>query len=228
MSRKKILVVSCTKGDGKGCNLLESLAGLEDDVSLILSTNNSAGLPEVYNRQLKPDNLIKHDIVLFVHDDVYIDDARLKGKLYTAIEKMKFDIVGLAGSTETRIKKPALWHQMSNQSSWTGAVGHPVGDPKDGMIQTTTFGPWPKRCLILDGLFLAVNLRTVLEKQWKFNTNYQFHHYDIAACLDANNKKLKLGTYPIYATHSSPGLRNYNDKTFQQSQTKFLNEYGNH
>ena len=228
MSRKKILVVSCTKDDGKGCNLLESLAGLEDDVSLILSTNNSAGLPEVYNRQLIPDNLIKHDIVLFVHDDVYIDDARLKGKLYTAIEKMKFDIVGLAGSTETRIKKPALWHQMSKQSSWTGAVGHPVGDPKDGMIQTTTFGPWPKRCLILDGLFLAVNLRTVLEKQWKFNTNYKFHHYDIAACLDANNKKLKLGTYPIYVTHSSPGLRNYNDKTFQQSQTNFLNEYGNH
>jgi hypothetical protein len=79
--------------------------------------------------------------------------------------------------------------------------------------------------LILDGLFLAVNLRTALKTGWRFNENYDFHHYDIASCLDANAKKLKLGTYPIYTTHMSPGLSSLEDKTFKQSQKQFITEY---
>ena len=89
----------------------------------------------------------------------------------------------------------------------------------------TCFGSWPERCLLLDGLFMAVNLRRVLEVGWKFNTNYAFHHYDLASCLDANKKQLKMGTYPIYVNHASPGLADLNDTTFVQSQKQFLSEY---
>ncbi|NCZ64412.1 MAG: hypothetical protein EBY62_11630, partial [Cellvibrionales bacterium] len=93
MKMKKILVVCCTKGDGKNTPLLKSLNTIKDDVSVVINANNKTGLAECYNRQLTADNLIKHDIVLFVHDDVFIDDLKLKGKLYTATNDLEYDIV---------------------------------------------------------------------------------------------------------------------------------------
>jgi len=219
---KKILIVTCSKDDGKKSQLVQSLDAIRDDISLIINANNKAGLSETYNRQLKPENLIKHDIVLFVHDDVFIDDVKLRGKLYVAMESLKYDIVGLAGASKMKIGNPALWHQMSPRESWSGAVSHPVGDKQ---LNITSFGPWPARCLVLDGLFLAVNLARVLEIGWRFNEDYKYHHYDIASCLDANKVKLKMGTYPINVTHSSPGLRDINDESFQRSQQTFIRNY---
>ena len=112
---------------------------------------------------------------------------------------------------------------MGRKTSWSGSVGHPIpGGEKTGI---TSFGPWPSRCLVMDGLFLAVDLKRALEVQWRFNENYNFHHYDLASCLDANEKKLRMGTYPIYVTHESPGLSNLNDKAFVESQDQFMKEY---
>lgn len=219
---KKILVVTCSKDDGKKSQLVQSLDAIKDDVSLVINANNKIGLSKAYNRQLIPENLIKHDIVLFVHDDVFIDDVKLRGKLYVAMETLNYDIVGLAGSSKLKISQPALWHQMSPREAWSGAVSHPIGDKQ---LSVTSFGPWPKRCLVLDGLFLAVNLARVLETGWQFNEDYMYHHYDISSCLDANKLKLKMGTYPINATHSSPGLRDINDQDFQQSQKIFMQNY---
>ena len=218
---KKILVVACSKGDGKSSQLVKSLAPLKDDITLVINANNSIGLSKSYNRQLTAENLIKHDIVLFAHDDVYIDDLKLKGKLYAAIDS--YDIVGLAGSTSATISKPCLWHRMSDPSNWSGSVSHPIAD--DTMQAVTSFGPWPQRCLLLDGLFLAVNLSRVLEAGWSFNENYMYHHYDLSSCLDANKKQLRLGTYPIYVSHSSPGLSDINDMSYQNSEAMFYNEY---
>jgi hypothetical protein len=220
---KKILVVTCSKTDGKQSQLVQSLSEMKDDVTLVINANNTSGLSKAYNKQLTPDNLIKHDIVLFIHDDVYIDDLKLKGKLYTAINQLKYDIIGLAGASKIKIRKPCLWHRMSEPKDWSGAVSHPLDN--HSRLAVTTFGPWPSRCLVLDGLFLAVNLRRVLEAGWKFNEAFKYHHYDIAACLDANKLKLTLGTYPIWVTHNSPGLRDINDKSFQQSQDIFYNSY---
>ena len=222
---KKILVVTCTKGDGKNTQLVQSLSPLTDDVKLVVNINNECGLSKAYNKQLTPDNLIHHDIVLFAHDDVFIDDLKLKGKLYTAIDELQYDIVGLAGASEVKISKPCLWHRMSTRESWSGAVSHQIESEGTSKLHVTSFGPWPRRCLILDGLFLAVDLKRALEVDWKFNENYDFHHYDISSCLDANQKKLKLGTYPIHTTHMSPGLKDYNDSVYQKSEQTFYKEY---
>ena len=223
MKMKKILVVCCTTEDGKSTPLVQSLNTIKDDVSLVVNANNRTGLSQCYNRQLTADNLIKHDIVLFVHDDVFIDDLKLKGKLYTAMNDLEYDIVGVAGAGEIKISKPVLWHLISNRKTWSGAVSHPIDS--SSKLSVTSFGPWPQRCLIMDGVFLAVDLKRALETGWKFNENYTFHHYDLSSCLDANQKKMKMGTYPIYITHNSPGLRDVNDETFQKSQQTFIEEY---
>lgn len=220
---KKILVVTCSKDDGKKSKLVMSLQELKSSCTLVINANNTVGLSESYNRQITRENLSKHDIALFVHDDVYIDDLKLQGKLYTAMHHLNYDIIGLAGARNVTIKEPYLWHLMSERDSWSGAVSHPVDNDKRAAV--TSFGPWPDRCLVLDGLFLAINLKKAIESGWRFNENYKYHHYDIASCLDANNMGLKMGTYPIHVTHASPGLRDINDKSFVQSCKQFEKEY---
>jgi hypothetical protein len=221
---KQILIVSCTRGPKSETKIYKSMSHFSD-VKLEIVEQNNNGLPQVYNRYINNKTLKKHDIVLFVHDDVYIDDLRLRGKLYNNIRA--FDIVGLAGCVKPVIKKPVLWHLMSARSNHRGVVYHPCKVTEDEYaVAATSFGYTPSRVAIIDGLFMAVNLKSVLNSQWKFNENFTFHHYDIAGCLDANNKRLKIGVAPIHVIHDSLGLNSMTDKTWTDSQNKFLELYG--
>tara|TARA_R110002110_G_C13275758_1_gene702077 strand:+ start:251 stop:958 length:708 start_codon:yes stop_codon:yes gene_type:complete len=231
---KSILIVSATKGKAEDTHLYKSLHrgvggtrfGNGETWDLKMYEDNITGLPELYNNHINRKTVKKYDIVLFVHDDVYIDDLDCFAKIRTAISAHQYDIIGLAGGQEVTIKKPALWHLMSKKHF--GAVVHPISDQVEdsGCVSVTSFGPTPMRCAVLDGLFLAVNLKPVLDSKWKFNENFKFHHYDISSCLDANKKKLKLGTYPIWVVHSSPGLKDYWNTEYQKSEKKFLELYG--
>jgi hypothetical protein len=228
---KPVLIVSATKGKKEDTRLYSSLTQTDlakKSYKLEMYEDNKTGLPELYNKHLNKETLAKHDVVLFIHDDVYIDDSACFSKIGYAMRDeggYGFDIVGLAGGRDISIKKPALWHLMS--SSKFGTVVHPADNlPDSARVSANCFGPSPERCLVLDGLFLAVNLQRAIDVDWKFNESFTFHHYDIASCIDANTKKLKLGVYPIWVVHSSPGLQDYWDESFQESQKKFLELYG--
>lgn len=222
---KKILVVSCTqrsRQEQKQLKIYESAKLLKGEVKLKIHYNNTRSLSSVYNEYINSRTLRDHDIALFVHDDVYIDDLKLRGKLYSAASM--FDIIGLAGCDKPVVKKPVLWHLMSDRSNWRGFVAHPV-QSNDDMLSVTSFGPTPSRVCIIDGLFMAVNLRSVIDADWKFNENFSFHHYDISSCLDANKKRLKIGVTPIHVIHDSPGLLSTEDPLWRASEEKFLELY---
>jgi hypothetical protein len=168
--------------------------------------DNQTGLPEVYNRYLIEKN--KDKIVLFVHDDLEIHDLDLVEKL----NESPWDITGLAGAGQFQIQDKNLWHICSPRESHSGSVTHPLAQQVGNQIQvdpirklTALFGPWPQRCLVLDGLFLAVNVDRALETGWRFDERHKFHHYDISSCLLANEKKLKMGTWPIFVIHHGLG-----------------------
>jgi len=226
---KTIALVVCTKQlDFKKTLVYESLTtldGLDDPYSSIdyvhYYTNNKEGLSKRYNQFLN-ENGEDYDIVVFVHDDVFIDDGKLALKLIQAHET--YDIVGVAGGVNPQIKEPALWHIMCGGfgSNLRGFAGHYL--PQGG-VAITSFGSTPGRVAIADGLFLSVNTKRVQETGWKFNENYTFHHYDIASCLDANKLKLKIGVCPILLYHKSPGLKSLSDTLFLENQAKFLKEY---
>lgn len=223
---KKILVVSCTtksKMAKDSLKIVESLKGLKKDVDLKIHYHNEDGLPKVYNQYINKSTLAKHDIVLFAHDDLYIDDLKLKGKLISAVNS-GLDIVGLAGCVNPSIMRPALWHKMSERQDWRGFVCHTM--QRADAVMMSSYGPTPARCAIVDGLFMAVNLKEAIDKDWKFNEKFNFHHYDIASCIDANQKKLKIGVAPIHVIHESPGLENLHDPVFVESEDKFMEIYG--
>jgi len=203
----------------------KSLSRLKDKITIFYDANNKEGLSKKYNEII---NHYKNDFdnIVFIHDDVYVDDTSVCEKLERAHKD--FDIVGLAGGVNPKVQKLALWHLMCGGfagGNLRGAVAHPYNE--NGQIFMTSFGPTPARVAVLDGLFLSVNLKSIKNTDWKFNENYTFHHYDIASSLDANKVKLKLGVFPIWVVHKSPGLLNTNDKLFLDSQDQFIREYGN-
>ena len=225
MKMKPILVVCCTKGNKTDTKLYQSLSIMSrTEVKLKFHEKNTTGLPEIYNKYINSKYLKKHDIVLFVHDDVYIDDLKLRGKLYSYIQA--FDITGVAGCVKPVIKSPALWHLMAERENHRGYVSHTITTPhgEPGVV-CTSFGYTPSRVVLIDGLFMAVNLQRALLIDWKFNTNFNFHHYDMSSCLDANKKMLRIGVAPINIIHDSPGLKSLNDKNFLESQDTFLKLY---
>ncbi len=212
--------------DFKETAAYKSLSRLKNKITIFHDAENTTGLSQRYNHILcthKSD----FDNIVFLHDDVYVDDLYVCEKLERAHKD--FDIVGLAGGINPKIQELALWHLMCggfNSNNLRGAVAHPIN--QSGQIFMTSFGPTPARVALLDGLFLSVDVRKASSADWKFNENYTFHHYDIASSIDANNKKLKLGVAPIWVVHKSPGLLNTNDSLFLHSQSKFIKEYSKH
>ena len=185
----------------------KSLRRLSDKIELFYDCDNTKGLSERYNEILK-EHSNTFDNIVFLHDDVYVDDLYVVEKLEKA--HTVFDIVGLAGGINPKISKPALWHLMCGGfggGNLRGAVAHPTGNKAN------------------DQIFMSVSTKCYLEQNWKFNENYKFHHYDIASSIDANKAKLKLGVVPIWCIHSSPGLMSLEDKMFTDSQQKFVEEY---
>lgn len=223
---KQLLVVSCTKHKKANTKLYSSIRDFSSvEMKYIFHENNSTGLSEIYNKYINKKIAKKHDIVVFAHDDVYIDDYKIRGKLYSAMHQ--FDIMGLAGCIRPTIKKPALWHLMAEKKDWRGYVFHSFSDSDENHgLLCSSFGFTPARVAIVDGLFIAVNIKAALKADWKFNESFKFHHYDISSCLDANKKRLKIGTVPVHVIHDSPGLQNYDDMAFAASERKFIEMYG--
>lgn len=222
----KTLIISATRSsvsDSEDLQLVKSLKSFTDpDLELALTTNYKVdGLPQLYNSYLTKSNANEFDCFLYVHDDVFIDDLKAFNKIEEMF-KSGIDVVGLAGASSVKLKKPALWHLMSEQSDWSGAVAHPAG--RDS-IHVTSFGAIPKRCLIMDGLFLAVKPSKLLSKKVTFDEQFKFHHYDIDFCLSCNKAGLKMSTCNINVIHSSPGLTNYQSDMFQNSEQKFVDKY---
>lgn len=214
---KQILLVTATKTTtlsdfqqrplAKSLQILSDIRYPNDDIfDFEIVKDNKVGLPEIYNRYISEKN--KDKIVLFVHDDVEIHDLHLVEKL----NESPWDITGLAGGATFEFKDKNLWHICSKRESQSGSVSHPLCWQENNQLKvdmkrqiTTTFGPWPQRCLILDGLFMAVSVDKALEVDWKFDERHKFHHYDISSCLLANEKKLTMGTCPIFVFHHGLG-----------------------
>jgi hypothetical protein len=180
---------------------------------------NKEPLTKIYNRYIIEKN--RGTKVIFVHDDVLIEDLFFFDKMNLAFEK--FDIVGLAGAKTCNVGAEApAWHLMAPREDLVGEVTHSRG----GNNWTTVFGKTPNRVLVLDGLFIAVDVSKLLDSNTRFDEDFAFHHYDITFCLNANKNKLKMGVYPIRVVHFGLG-DSMNTVEWQQSSAKFKEKYGN-
>ncbi len=226
---KNITVVTTAKEHIKDSLIYPNVKDFNDfdnksEINCIPISNNTKSLSEIYNTFIN--ETYKHEIIVFIHDDVTIDHRNLKETINNAINE--YDIIGVAGiKAPITLKEPCLWHLTGPQTQYSGAIAHFKSNEPNKRFMTS-FGLTPERVVLLDGVFLAVNVEKLLKCDIKFDTTNpaRFHYYDLDFCLTANKAGLKLGTWPIWLTHKSHGLTNP-DAEFISGQKWFLNKWCN-
>jgi hypothetical protein len=225
MKTPQLLIVVCTKSNTDEAFALRPIYKslklqyeTNKNINFHIFKDNKRGLSECYNEILNnSENLDK--TVLFVHDDVVLEDLFLYEKLINS----PYSITGLAGAKTFNMNAQTLaWHIASDRSNYVGEVAH----CKDGIVWTTVFGPTNSRALILDGLFLSCKVNELKEKNIQFDNDFGFHFYDIVFCLNANKNKATCGVLPIRVQHYGIGDSMLSED-FKNSEILFKQKYKN-
>lgn len=211
---EKIRIVCATRESREqfvlDTELGQSLAHLlPSNVELRLFPGNARGLPAIYNIAID-ESRDDPAILLFVHDDVYLNDTFWAERLREAVNR--FQVAGVAGNRR-RIARQPSWHFSAvdpaddtlirdKHENLSGAVTHGSGArPR----RVDAFGPAGQSVKLLDGLFLAARSATLWEKSLRFDDRFDFHFYDLDFCRQAERAGLAMGTWPIAVTHASLG-----------------------
>ena len=209
MEIPKLLIVAATRaapGEFENNTLLgRSIRRLSPDerLEVRVAAENRMGLPVVYNREICTEN--REKILVFVHDDVWLDDCFLYERLVDALER--FDIVGVAGNVRRLPLQPGWAFVSEEPFTWderrylSGAVAHGAGP--GGEVRR--YGSAGQRCMLLDGVFLAARCRSLLDRGVQFDERFAFDFYDVDFCRSAEKAGLCMGTWPIAITHGSIG-----------------------
>jgi hypothetical protein len=186
--------------------------------------NQRRGLSTIYNLFLQPE--YKDEILLYVHDDIFLNDWHIVQRLNDAIQY--FDVIGVAGNANPDFNEPA-WHLAWNRLKYPDGFQHSeyisgsVSHIHEGEIIQFYYGESPRECKLLDGLFLALNTKRILEKSVKFDEQFVFHFYDLDFCRQCLSKELILGTWPIAVTHASLG--NFQSPEWISAKEKYLQKW---
>jgi GT2 family glycosyltransferase len=181
-----------------------SLRRLEYDTRLVprIAFENRRGLPEIYNARIVATDHC--DFLVFVHDDVWLDDFFLADHVLQGCSQ--YDVIGIAGNRR-RIDNQPGWFFIDERYTWddrsnlSGAVGH----GKEPFSEVAYLGPSPADCELLDGVFMAARKSVLVEREVRFDPQFDFHFYDMDFCRSARAKDLRIGTWPICLTHQSTG-----------------------
>ena len=180
----------------------QSLLYNTTDDDIWIQEKNTEPLAKCYNKAI--DFAIEENVdnLILVHDDVILENYS-EEKLNELLQK--FDVIGVAGTTQVKLQAPALWHIMGGgfgSGNLHGAVAH--GDEK--VKNMTPFGPYPKRVVLLDGVFLAISSKVFKNIKFDESCPAKWHFYDLDYSMQCHKEGFKLGVGDILITHNSPGL----------------------
>ena len=171
------------------------------ELQLDVSANNRAPLAHTFNAAI--DKAQTDEVLVFIHDVVWIDDWYFALRLQEALEV--FDVVGVAGNTRRQAQQEGWLIQPDTRekdlSHVSGGVSH--GTPTTGQI--AMFGTSPQPARLLDGVMLAAKAAVLQKAGVQFDPLFAFHFYDTDFCRSCEAKGLRLGTWPLALTHQSAG-----------------------
>lgn len=213
MQSRELAFCSCTRGAKEGTDLFLSLEALGLSACAEFVEWNERGLATRYNAFLDA-HAGRDAIVVFAHDDVAIEDPFVREKLVRGA--CRFAVQGLAGASSFNLQLG------SPQTIWLRAPAEALSGAVEHVLSATetfwsSYGPVPRRCVVLDGLFLAVDLLKV--GSVRFDETFDFDFYDLDFCLAAHEAGLALGTVNVHARHRSGG--SFSGARYQERQESF-------
>lgn len=203
--------------------------GQATPLRLRLFPENTQSLAHAYNAAIEacgPDELL-----VFVHDDVFIDDWLAGARLREAAAR--FDVVGVAGNQRRQPGQETWYMQPGEQvgdkrlakvldhGHLSGAVAH--GEGANASI--TLYGASPRPVQFLDGLLLAAQGMRLRRSGVRFDPAFDFHFYDLDFCRSARKAGLTLGTWPLSVTHRSSG-DSVRSEAWQRACQVYLRKWG--
>lgn len=203
-AKEQTLLFNCTEGS-----------------NFFFKENNTEALSRVYNKAIDFALEEQCDWLVLSHDDVIIE-SDLHTKLLE-YENRGWELLGVAGTSQIKLQEPALWHIMGGGfqgGHLHGAVAH-IHDKKRFM---TGFGSYPSRCILIDGVFMAVR-RSVFEKiRFDEECPADWHFYDLDYSMSCHHSKVKIGVADIHIVHASPGLQEFTPE-FKAGEKWFLDKW---
>jgi GT2 family glycosyltransferase len=189
-------------------------------LSAHVAFENRRGLPDIYNTGILRNS--GNDMVVFVHDDVWIDDYFFSDRIIQGLST--YDVIGVAGNRR-RVEYQPAWAFVDLDFTWddrvnlSGAVAH--GDAPCGPV--SYFGAVMADCELLDGVLLAAKKSLLNSKSVAFDLRFSFHFYDMDFCRSARKRGLRLGTWPICLTHQSGG--NFGSPQWQDGYGNYIEKW---
>lgn len=191
-------------------------------LDLRIFTNNSEGLPKIYNEVIRecagnPTTLV------FAHDDLHILDFYWCSRIKEGLSS--FDIVGLAGN-KRRVSKQPGWAFIDAKFTWdkrenlSGVVGHGKAFPPSNL---SVFGNPRQKVKLLDGLLLAVESEKLLAHNLFFDEKFDFHFYDLDFCRQAELAGLSCGTWDLSLIHESGG--SFGSESWKLAYKQYLDKW---
>ena len=200
-----------------------SLKRLEADRRLTsrIAFENRSGLPEIYNDSI--DVATSAEIVVFIHDDVWIDDIFFIDRILDGLQA--FHLLGVAGNRRRVARQPS-WAFQNDSFVWDEPkyLSGRIGYGSTSFSNIAWFGESPAACELLDGAFLAARKTVLRQHQVAFDRRFAFHFYDLDFCRTARHKKLRVGTWPICLTHQSSGA--YGTPDWKAAYDVYLEKWG--
>lgn len=182
--------------------------------------NNTCGLSTIFNNAIAQAS--DDAVLVFVHDDVWLDETDLANVVIAGLEK--YSVIGVAG-TRRRVANQPAWAFIDTNFTWdqkqnlSGRVGH----GQNAFGEVSEYGDVPAQCELLDGVFLAAKKSILVQHQVHFDTQFDFHFYDLDFCRTATKAGLTLGTWPVKLTHQSAGA--FGSEAWQKQYANYLNKW---
>lgn len=192
----------------------------DDRLSVKIAFENSRGLSDIFNDCI--DEVENDAILVFIHDDVWIDEANFVDTVIDGLEQ--FDVIGIAGNIRRLPNQPS-WAFIDSKFTWddkanlSGRIGH--SQTAFGVVDI--FGAVPAECELLDGVFLATKKSSLNKNNLRFDSQFDFHFYDMDFCRSAKKSGLTLGTWHISLTHQSRG--DFGTKHWLEKYRSYLNKW---
>lgn len=187
---------------------------------------NTHGLSKVYNNEIVERN--RNSILVFVHDDIFFNDWLFNYHLNEALNQ--FDVVGVVGNRRRLPGQPS-WAFRNDKLDWDdpenlrGCVCTLKGSTIEqvSLSRFSATNEYKGECKLIDGLFMAVSCNTLLDRNIRFDEQFEFHFYDLDFCRTCEIAGLKIGTWPIALTHASGG--NYKTEFWKNAYAKYLKKW---
>jgi hypothetical protein len=169
-----------------------------------LFSNNSRGLPSIYNQVIN-ESKNNPSTLVFAHDDLHFLDYYWCDRLKEGL--LKFNIIGIVGN-KRRVPKQPSWALIDTKGTWdskknfSGVIAHGNEFPPK---KINVFGMPRQQVKLIDGLLIATESETLLKNNLLFDERFSFHFYDLDFSRQAEQKNITCGTWDLSLIHESGG-----------------------